>query len=250
MGGGVACNERGIEILRFLIFAPLVALLPACTSTPPLGGASSLTVVSGNLPPPTTADLVGEQQLYRIGSFDKLTIDVFGVEGLTAREVQVDSAGSVAFPLAGTIKAQGLTPAEVGELIASRLRGTYIRDPQVTVNLVDVQSQVLTVDGEVRQPGLYPVGANMTLERAIARAQGTTEYAKTDDVVVFRNVGTRRMAALYSLAAIRRGAYLDPTVYANDVIVVGDSKARRLFKNLLQVVPLLTTPLVVWLRNL
>ena len=57
------------------------------------------------------------------------------------------------------------------------------------------------------------------------------------------------MAALYNLGGIRRGLYADPKIYANDVIVVGDSKARRLFQQILQTAPLLTTPLVIALQR-
>ncbi|MBC7042118.1 polysaccharide export protein, partial [Salmonella enterica subsp. enterica serovar Enteritidis] len=80
---------------------------------------------------------------------------------------------------------------------------------------------------------LYPVNGRMTLMRAVATAKGTTEFAKLDDVVIFRTVNGQKMAALYNLKAIRQGAYDDPEVFANDVVVVGDSPARRLFKDIL-----------------
>ncbi len=78
--------------------------------------------------------------------------------------------------------------------------------------------------------------------RAIAQAEGTDEYSRLDDIVVFRTVEGQRMAALYDLNAIRHGAYSDPEVYANDVIMVGDSNTRRLFKDILSIVPALATP--------
>jgi polysaccharide export outer membrane protein len=57
------------------------------------------------------------------------------------------------------------------------------------------------------------------------------------------------MAALYNLKSIRRGVYNDPEVFANDVVVVGDSQARRLFKDALQVTPALLTPLIYILQT-
>ena len=57
------------------------------------------------------------------------------------------------------------------------------------------------------------------------------------------------MAALYNLRAIRSGAYGDPEVFANDVVVVGDSKARRMFKDALQILPTLTSPLILLLQG-
>lgn len=225
-------------------------LLVSCGGQPPLGGAPAMSVVSGTqLPPPERMDIVGPDRPYLIGPYDKLIIDVFGIEELSKKEVQTDASGRISFPLAGVIEAAGKTPAEVEQELVTRLRAAYVRDPQVTVNLKETVSQVVTVDGQVKQPGLYPVVGRMTLMRAVATAKGADEFAKLDDVVIFRTVQGQQYAALYNLGAIRRGAYSDPEVFANDVVVVGDAKARRIFRDFLQVVPLLTTPLVVALQR-
>ena len=185
------------------------------------------------MPEPTRLDLFEQNRPYLIGPFDKLMIDVFGIEELSKQEVQTDAGGRISFPLAGIMEAAGKTPGELEEEIEGRLRGQYVRDPQVTVNLKETVSQVITIDGQVREPGLYPVIGKMTLMRAVAVAKGTAEFAKLDDVVIFRTVNGQKMAALYNLKAIRRGFYNDPEVFANDVVVVGDSQARRLFKDAL-----------------
>jgi polysaccharide export outer membrane protein len=90
----------------------------------------------------------------------------------------------------------------------------------------------------------------MTLMRAIATARGVTEFARMDDVVIFRTVGSRDMAALYNLGAIRRGSYPDPEIFAGDIVVVGDSPARRLFRDVLQASPLFLTPIIAVLQRL
>ncbi len=232
---------------RFLLLV-LSAALASCGGSSQLGGAGSISdvkvVESDVLPEPTRLDLFEQNRPYLIGPFDKLIIDVFGIEELSKQEVQTDAGGRISFPLAGVITAAGKTPGELEEEIESRLRGQYVRDPQVTVNLKETVSQVVTIDGQVREPGLYPVIGRMTLMRAVAVAKGTAEFAKLDDVVIFRTVNGQKMAALYNLKAIRRGYYNDPEVFANDVVVVGDSQARRLFKDALQIAPTLLTPLV------
>lgn len=223
--------------------------LSACASTPPLQSGAGLTVTDmGGLPAPTRADLSVPDRVYGIGAFDKLTINVFGVEDLSGK-FQVDAGGRVSVPLAGTFNATGKTPTMLADEIAAGLRRKYVRDPQVTVNFDEVVSQNVTVDGEVREPGSYPVTGNMTLVRAVAAAKGPAEFAKLSDVVVFRTVNGQRYAALYDLAAIRRGLYADPPVYANDVIQVGDSPGRRLFRTIVQASGLITTPLIVALQR-
>ena len=233
-------------------FAAAAMLVLSACSYGPSGGDLASTGVSqrvSEMPAPTVADVQTATQPYAIGPYDKLTVDVFGIQGMEAREVVADSAGRISFPLAGSIDAAGKSPAEVADIIAQRLRAAYVKDPQVTVNLKESVSQAVNVDGQVKQPGVYPVIGQMTLMRAIASARGLDEFAKVDDVVILRTVAGQRYAGLYNLAAIRRGNYPDPQVYANDSVIVGESRQRRLFKDLLQVVPLLTTPLIIALQN-
>lgn len=226
----------------------LLFLLPGC-GPKALGGSPDVTIVSNEgLPEPTRVDLLSSNRPYLIGPFDKLKIDVFGIEDLS-KEVQIDASGRLSFPLIGVVEASGLTPGELADELEKRLQGRYVRSPEVTVNLEETVSQVITVDGQVGKPGLYPVIGRMTLMRAVATAGGTAEFAKLTDVVIFRNVNGQQLAGLYNLKAIRRGAYSDPEVFANDVVVVGDSQARRLFRDLIQASPLITTPLIILFRN-
>ena len=226
------------------------SMLAACASTAPLGGAPGLQVVaSAELPAPILGDDNYQARPYLVGPFDKLKIDVFGIEELSEREVQIDAAGRASFPLVGSFEAAGKTPSEIEDELEEALKTNFIRDPQVTVNLEETVSQVVTLDGQVREPGLYPVIGRMTLMQGVATASGLTEFARTDDVVVFRESGGQRYAALYNLGAIRRGTYADPEIYAGDVVVVGESHSRRLFRDILAATPLLTAPIIALLQN-
>ncbi|MGN3974567.1 polysaccharide biosynthesis/export family protein [Tsuneonella sp. SYSU-LHT278] len=236
---------------RFVAALVPAIALSACSYGPSGGdlGSTGMTQVVDTMPAPAAGAGVPAGQPYAIGPYDKLQIGVFGIEGMEPREVVADSAGRISFPLAGSIDAAGKSPDEVAAIIAQRLRANYVRDPQVTVNVTEAISQVVTVDGQVKQPGVYPVTGNMTLMRSVALAKGLDEFAKADDVVILRTVGDQRYAGLYNLAAIRRGNYPDPQVYANDTVIVGESRQRRIFKDILQIVPLLTTPVIVALQN-
>lgn len=236
--------------MNFRHFALALACLAAsgCASkTLPLRNTSTLTVVEQNaLPTPGSGPLA---RPYVIGPYDELTITVFGIKDLTDRDLQVDAGGFISFPLAGSIRASGLTPRQIEEEIAGRLVAKHVRNPEVSVNLTKTVSQVVTVDGQVAKPGLYPALGDLTLMKAVAQAEGTTEFAKLEDVVLFRTVGEQRYAALYNLGAVRRGYYEDPEVYAGDIIVVGESRARRMFRDILAAAPLLTAPIIALLQN-
>lgn len=223
----------------------MVLMLSACVSREPLALDPGVKRLDTNvLPAPTSRDAVALSRPYYVGPYDKLRVEVFGVQELQ-RDIQTDADGAFSFPLVGRIVAAGSTPTQVAAMLRDRLAGRYVKNPQVTVNLVDASGQAVTVDGQVQRPGGYSIGTGMTLLRAVAAAGGASEFAKLDDVVVFRTVEGQRYVALYNLAAIRRGNYADPAIYANDVVVVGDSPGRRLFKDLLAVTPLLSTPLII-----
>lgn len=226
--------------------------LSGCAAMTPskIGGSPGLRVMdTAELPVPSVTDYRGAARPYAIGPFDKLRIDVAGLPELSLLEVQADAGGNIGVPLAGGVYVAGMSTSEAAQAIEDRLRAAHVRDPKVAVNLRETNSQVITVEGQVKMPGQYPALGNMTLLSLVARAEGTSEFARLDEVIIFRTVENQRYAALYNLAAVRRGAYADPAVFANDVVVVGDSPQRRLFRDLLQVVPLVTTPLVIALQN-
>jgi polysaccharide export outer membrane protein len=226
-----------------------VTALSACARREPIVSNARLTVIESTqtLPAPSRQDLTAADRPALIGPLDTIQVEVFNVPELS-REMQVDASGRVAMPLVGTLDARGTTAAELASAVETALRGRYIRNPQVTVNIKNSVSQVVTVDGQVVEPGLYPVTNQMTLMRAIASAKGLSEFARQEEVVILRTVEGRKMAGLYNVAAIRRGTYDDPPIYANDVIVVGDSPQRRMFRDLVSLTPLIAAPLIAVLQ--
>ncbi|MCU0729847.1 MAG: polysaccharide biosynthesis/export family protein, partial [Sphingopyxis sp.] len=107
---------------KILGFTAMALLLAGCAGgTPRLGEADTppppgLEVVrNAPLPPQVREGMANGARPYHIGPFDRLIIDVFGVEDMRLREIQVDASGRVAFPLAGSIDANGLTPGELAD---------------------------------------------------------------------------------------------------------------------------------------
>lgn len=190
---------------------------------------SAVTVASTLAPPDSSTGAIDFSN-YQIGPNDEVAVEVFGAPELK-REVQIDAAGNLSLPLVGTISAGGKRPQEVSALIANQLRGRFIRDPQVTVNVVKASPRNFTVDGAVGAPGHYPIVGRMSLLQAIASAKGASELADLDQVAIFRTVSNRKMAALFSLKQIRAGQVEDPQIYANDVVVVGENATRRFMKD-------------------
>lgn len=225
-----------------------LAWLPACSGGPALRSSQDVTVRTNEpLQPPLRTDLAVPGLTYVIGPYDELDVVAFNMPE-ASRKVRVDADGTASLPLVGPVQASGLTTREFARQVEAAMRQHFVRYPQVSVSVSDVVSQVVTVDGEVRTPGGYPLIGKTTLMRVLAKAEGATQYAKLSHVVIYRKVDGKNYAALYDLRAVRAGYYTDPDVYPNDIVVVGTSQARRLFGDVVAATGLITTPIALLLR--
>ena len=132
----------------------------------------------------TTAGAAAPSVEYRVGAGDVLRIVVFQNPDLSL-ETRVTDAGLVSYPLLGSLRFGGLTITAVEKLIADGLRnGNFVRQPQVTVALLQVRGHQVSVLGQVNRPGRYPLEtADMRLTEVLATAGGTAPSG-TDVVVL------------------------------------------------------------------
>ncbi|HEY7299125.1 MAG TPA: polysaccharide biosynthesis/export family protein [Xanthobacteraceae bacterium] len=125
----------------------------------------------------------------RLAAGDKVRVIVFGEDKLSG-EYQIDNSGGLSLPLAGTIPAAGLTKVELEESLTKKLKGAYLRDPKVTVDVTSFRP--FYVLGEVSKPGEYPYRSGLNVLSAIAIAGGSTYRASTSKVLIQRS-GTTEM---------------------------------------------------------
>ena len=215
--------------------AGLSLLLAACQQTvapvAPAGEAAYAAIA--------TAPAYAPGESYRLQPGDVIRVSVFGEPELTQDRVMVDQAGNIALPLIGQVVAGDVGLPELDARIEAAYGARYLRDPQVSVALVEGQEQTVSVEGEVEQPGRYPYRMGDTLLVAMSQARSPTEVAKLDEVLVFRTVNGQRMAGQFDLAAIRAGASPDPQLMPGDVVVVGYSSVRGTYRDVLRAAPLL-----------
>lgn len=219
--------------LSRLLAIGLALLLAACATS--RGG--SIPYNNANFGAPDAPSIVAVDDTYKLAPLDTVTVGVFQVPDLS-KDYSVDQSGRLTMPLIGRIDAVGLTTNELADKIAQGLNAKYLRDPNVTVTLKESISRVFTVDGSVRQPGVYQLSSSMSLVQAIAVAKGTDDLANPHRVAIFRTISGKRSAAAFDLTSIRRGEAQDPTVYAGDTIVVDGSGLKSAQRNLLQSLPL------------
>lgn len=216
--------------MRLVSLAVLALMLAGC------GGRSKLPPVGQNIAVPAATQPIVAAENYRINPLDVIRIDVFGEPELSLTALPVDTQGRIVMPMVGVIEARGQTAEQLSEQIAGRL-DKYLRNPRVAVNVTEFASQKVTVSGAVQRPGQYQAPGRVTLMEAVAIGGGVNDYAQTKEVVVFREQDGRRFAARFDLGAIQTGAAADPVLQSGDIVVVGFSNARRIFRDVLSVLP-------------
>src|SRR5947209_3720231 len=135
-----------------------------------------------------TAALLAQSNDYIVGAQDVLGITVWNQADLTGK-FTVEADGTFTFPLIGRVKVGGLTLRRIEAELRSRLVDGYFKNPQVSVAIESYKSQRIFVVGEVKSPGAYPLGANMTLMEALAQAGSTTSDAGDEAVIVRSSLG-------------------------------------------------------------
>jgi polysaccharide biosynthesis/export protein len=239
-GCSAMCKSKFRNLLRALIGLVAIAafgVLAACEAPISLGKDVQSGPAAYSTMDVSRAQVPGSN--YRIGPLDAIDVNIYEEPDLSMKAVAVDAAGNVSLPLIGSIPAAGKTTSELSNDIAARLSERYMKNPQVSVTVATSVSQKVTVGGEVNEPGIFPIQGPTTLLQTVALAKGTTRTAKLNEVVVFRNINGKRMAAVFDIKAIGVGRYPDPAILGNDIVIVGFSPAKSMWRDILSSVPIL-----------
>jgi polysaccharide export outer membrane protein len=199
----------------------------AATATPAPAAASEVAAPAAGVPaavtkPAATAAetaILNDARDYKIGPEDLLDISVWKNPELS-RTVPVRPDGKVSLPLVNDIQASGLTPTALRQQLIERL-SEFIPAPEVAVIVREVHSMKVAVVGSVKTPGRYELKSAATVLEMIALAQGFTDFAARDRVVVLRqeNGETKRIPFNYrKVAAGDEQSNL--VVQPGDIIVV------------------------------
>jgi protein involved in polysaccharide export with SLBB domain len=192
----MAMNKEG-KFFRRIAVAVLFAIAscfcaPAFAQDAGLPGPSRPAVIQAPQSTPATlgagaaAPITDEH--YRLGTGDKLRINVYGEADLSG-EFVVDSSGQVQLPLVGQVKATGLTLHEFIVEVTTALKDGYLKDPKVSVEVLNYRP--FYIMGEVNKPGEYPYENGLTVLGAVALAGGFT-YRADDSEVYVRHVGSTK----------------------------------------------------------
>lgn len=160
------------------------------------------------------------QSSYSIGPGDVLSISVWKEEGMQL-EVLVRPDGGITFPLAGEIKAGGLTTKALSDALVEKLK-KYIPNPSVTVSVLQSVSNKIYVIGKVNRPGEFVATGYMDVLQALTMAGGLTPYAESDEIKIIRRTETGTKMKLFDYDEVISGEQLEMNIIlkAGDTVVV------------------------------
>ncbi len=208
----VACAVLGIGVLSGVFIgcasAPVAPKSPAATApqgpkaAAPQGSATAAAQVpatvavpgpatvaaQGQTAGPSTPALSGPQ--YRIGAEDVLHISVWDNKELTI-DVVVRPDGKISFPLVQDVQAEGLTAAELGDVIHQKLL-PFIKEPQVSVIVTQVNAPKIYVLGNVARPGAFLLRSDTSVLQALSLAGGFTQFASPRGIKLVRGLGAKQ----------------------------------------------------------
>lgn len=177
-------------------------------------------------------------QNYLLGPGDKISVSVYGQAEMSLNTVIISPEGLVNMPFIGSVKATGTTAARLANGVEATLRPGYLRNPRVTVNVIEYASRQVTVGGQVTTPSVITLFGNSDLSTVLIRAGGTTQLAKLDQVIVVRERDGQRTAARFDFRAISQGRMADPVIYGGDKVFVGYNSLKGLYQDALRTIPL------------
>jgi protein involved in polysaccharide export with SLBB domain len=162
---------------RYLLLLPLA--LSACSA---VADSNSTATPEGRLRAAYASES-SDAASYVLGPSDRVRLKVYGENDISG-EYEIDANGLVSIPLAGRMKASGLTARQLEKAIVSALSKGLLRDPRVNVEVAAYRPFYIL--GEVKRAGEYPFKSGLTVLDAVASAGGFTYRANESKAFIRR----------------------------------------------------------------
>ena len=175
-------KKLGVLTLALLLHAANPGFFAQRQEAAPARPGSSAVAGSGS-----QASSEAEPLPFIIGPEDVLDVSVWK-EPNVSRTLPVRLDGKISLPLLNDIQAAGLTPMQLAAAITERLKA-FFTNPQVTVTVTAINSQMVFAVGELNHPGPIRLLPRMTALEAISSAGGITQFADQKHAYVLRHEG-------------------------------------------------------------
>ena len=152
-----------------------------------------------------------------LGAEDQISVTVYNSPEFTGGHM-IRPDGKITIPFIGDLVAAGLAPAELGAAIKEKLR-KYIVDPDVSVQVIAINSKKFYIQGEVGRPGEYKLLVPTRVLEALVNAGNFKDFANQKKIVIMRLTGERLN---FNYKEVIRGKKMDQNIYLKpgDIIIV------------------------------
>jgi len=147
--------------------------------------ALSILTMFGSVPA-FSLDLGAAEKEYFIEAGDVISINVFPAQEFS-KEVTVQPDGTIEIPLLGSMKVEGLKADDLQKMLTARF-SKYVSNPSITINVRKFSSNRVAIIGQIASPGYFEYREGMKLLDLVAQAGGTQDYARRNQVRIFRRL--------------------------------------------------------------
>jgi polysaccharide biosynthesis/export protein len=175
---------------------------------------------------PQTAQVEGAPSNYILGPDDQITLFVPDIEEISNKPMRIDMRGDLNLPLAGRVRAAGLSAGQLETAVVARLR-KFLKDPEVVVTITEFRSQPVSVLGAVTTPGVHQLQGRKTLFEILSMAGGLRPDAG-NTVKITRNLewgdipltnAKRDSTGQFSVASVSSKTVIDATDPAQNIVI-------------------------------
>jgi len=186
-----------MKTTKLLVYVLLVTFVVGCSK--------SLRVRESNISSNGAGSVAQNEQFYVIGGGDRLAVLLWKEESLSG-SVTVRPDGFITLPLINDVKAVGMSPAELRNVLEQKYK-EFLTNPLVTIRIENIISSQVYLIGQVKTPGVYPFTGSDTVLQLVTRAGGLTIFAKRADLRVVRRNGKKVTEYIVDYDAILKGDF-------------------------------------------
>lgn len=185
---------RARDRLAVLVVLPVIAgsLLGGCGEPPPASY-------------PTTGDVAPRPVEAPLGPGDVFELHIYYGSNELKSTHRLNASGKISVQYIGQVDASGKRVAELEQVVQQRLADGYLREPVVSITLMEANSQRVTVYGQVEKASTIPFTAGMTIVEAIAQSGGFKAMAKKNSVQVTRVIDGKKVSFTVPVESIGEG---------------------------------------------
>jgi polysaccharide export outer membrane protein len=163
-------------------------------------------------------EVAADSDSYIIGPEDVLNIYVWREESLS-KTIPVRMDGKISLPLVDDVRASGLTPLQLKEILVTKLKN-FIDNPNVSVTVMEANSFKVYVSGQVKNPGVFKLRSETSFLQLMTMTGGFTDWADRKNILIIRKEKGEDVRITVNYKKIIEGEASDIAIKRGDTVII------------------------------